>query len=317
VTTVVITGAAGFIGAALAARYRAAGAQVRGIDRAPGPGIVAGDTTDPAGWAEQLAGADLVVHTAAVVSFVAPWELAWRVNVLGTARVVQAAVAAGVPRLVHLSSVAVYGFDFPREVDETYPPRVLGLPYQDTKVASEAVVLAAHARGDIDATVVRPGDVYGPRSLPWVVKPLRLLRAGRAVLPGGGRGLFAPTYIDNLVDGIVRASGDPGRGEVFTLADGISVTTGEYFGRLAAIGGGRVRTAPAPAARLLARGLGSVERAIGRDSELSAATIDYLLRTGTYSIAKARRVLGHQPHVLLDEGMARTAQWLRAAGPPG
>jgi nucleoside-diphosphate-sugar epimerase len=312
---VVITGAAGFIGAALAARYRAEGAEVIGVDRTRGPGIRAGDILAPQTWADVLDGADLVIHTAAVVSFVAPLPHAWQVNVLGTRRVLAAAAAAGVPRFVHLSSVAVFGYRFPLEVDETFPPQVVGHSYQDTKIASEAVVLAAHAAGEIAATVVRPGDVYGPRSTPWVVKPLALLRSGRAVLPGGGRGLFAPTYVDNLVDGIVLAAGDAGRGQVVTLSDGITVTTGEYFERLAAIGGGRVRTAPAPVARTLARGTGSVERALGRDSELSAATVAYLLRTGSYSIGKARRVLGHDPQVGLEEGMARTARWLQDGSP--
>jgi hypothetical protein len=65
-----------------------------------------------------------------------------------------------VRRFVHFSSVAAYGFDFPDGVDETYPVHVNRDVYTDTKVNSEAVVLAAHAAGVIEVTVIRPGDVW-------------------------------------------------------------------------------------------------------------------------------------------------------------
>ena len=113
--TVLITGANGFIARALAARLRELGTAVRGVDlvASPADGIVAGSTVDPAPWAGQLAGVDAVIHTAAVVSNAAPLDAAWEVNVFGTQRVLRAAVAAGVPRFVHISSIAAYGFDFP------------------------------------------------------------------------------------------------------------------------------------------------------------------------------------------------------------
>ena len=132
-------------------------------------------------WADALAGVDTVVHTAAIVSTVAPIDKAWEVNVLGTRKVLDAAIAAGVGRFVHLSSVAAYGFDFPENVDETYPVRVSGglSSYTDTKVNSEQVVLAAHAAGEIECVVVRPCDVYGPGSV-WIREPLALVKSGSA-----------------------------------------------------------------------------------------------------------------------------------------
>ncbi|NED63793.1 NAD-dependent epimerase/dehydratase family protein, partial [Streptomyces sp. SID10244] len=73
----------------------------------------------------------------------------------------------GVGRFIHFSSVAAFGFEYPDNVDETYPVAVNGDVYTDTKVNSEAVVLAAHAAKEIDVTVIRPGDVWGPGSV-WV-----------------------------------------------------------------------------------------------------------------------------------------------------
>ena len=99
---VLITGSAGFIGRAVAEHLRDAGVAVIGVDRQTGSmpeGItaVAGDTTAPEAWAEHLDGVDVVIHTAAVVSNVAPLAQAWEVNVAGTARTLAAAQVPGTP----------------------------------------------------------------------------------------------------------------------------------------------------------------------------------------------------------------------------
>jgi nucleoside-diphosphate-sugar epimerase len=258
---------------------------------------------------------DTVIHTAAIVGMVAPYDLAWEVNVLGTRRVLEAAKAAGVRRFVHLSSVAAFGFEFPDRVEETYPCRVTGMStYHDTKVNSEAVVLAAHAAGEIEVTVIRPTDVYGPGSV-WVREPLALVRSGQMMLPDGGRGVFAVVYIDNLVDGIILAlSSEAAAGHIFTLGDAEAVTCGEYFGRLAAMAGGKVRTMPVWLATRLLGAVGAVQRRLGLSSELGAAMMLLLNRPGAYSIEKARTMLGYEPLVSFDEGMRRTEAWARSEG---
>ncbi|UGT93515.1 NAD-dependent epimerase/dehydratase family protein [Mycobacterium ostraviense] len=188
-----ITGANGFIGRAMAERFRALGAEVGGVDLAADPAgnVVAGDITRPEVWAASLAGVDTVIHTAALLGASFPLEQAWRVNVLGTSRVLRAAIDAGVRRFVHFSSVAAYGFDFPDDIDETYPVHVNGDVYTNTKVNSEAVVLAAHAAREIDVTVIRPGDVWGPGSV-WVRSPIAEMRKKTGFpLPNGGNGIFS------------------------------------------------------------------------------------------------------------------------------
>jgi nucleoside-diphosphate-sugar epimerase len=312
---VFITGANGFIGRALATRLREVGCQVGGVDLLgdPANGVVTGSTGNPAGWSSRLAGVDVVIHTAAIVSNAAPLDRAWEVNVLGTRRVLDAAAANGVQRFVHLSSVAAYGFEFPDGVDETYPVRVNGFSYTDTKVNSEAVVLAAHAAGEIECTIIRPVDVYGPGSNPWVVLPLQVIRKGQMLLPDGGNGIFSPVYIDNFVDGTLLAiSSDTAAGQIFILGDGYGVTCADYFGKLADMAGERVRTLPVRAAIPLANVMGFVQRRLGQASELNAATVLMLNRPGTYSIDKARHVLGFDPLVTYDDGMNRVEAWARA-----
>jgi len=311
---VLVTGAAGFIGRAVVARLREHGCEVVGVDSAPDPDpqVVRGSTVDPSGWEHLLDGVGAVVHTAAIVSNAASHAEAWQVNVLGTARVVEAMVRAGVPRLLHVSSVMAFGFDFPDGVDESYPCRVTGYSYPDTRVNSEAVALRAHVCGDVDVTIVRPGDVIGPRSV-WVEEPLRLAPRGLLLLPAGGTGLLSPIYLDNLVDGLLLALAHPrASGEIVTLTDGYVTTCLDYFGRVAALAGGRVRTLPSPLDVGLIHSAGVALRRLGRDSELSAASALMLSRTGGYSTAKARRLLGYAPQVGYEDAMSRIEDWVRA-----
>lgn len=315
---VFVTGALGFIGRAVAERYRAAGAEVRGVDLGAEPalGVVAGDTTIPGPWQRHAEGCDLVVHAAASVSFAGSERAFWPVNVMGTRHALDAAVRGGARRFVHLSSVTAFSFDFPDGVDETYPVRTNGTPYVDTKVAGEQVVLQAHAAGEIPCTIVRPGDVYGPGSRPWVIVPLQLIRAGRFVLPASGRGVFSPIYVDNLVDGLLSAAADPAAaGQVFTLTDGIGLETQRFFTHHCRwLGGGPPRTAPTFYALPLAAAAGRATRLLRGDGELNAHSVRYLSRHATYSIAKARRVLGFQPAVDLETGLERTREWCAEAG---
>ena len=310
---VFITGCLGFIGRRLAERFRAQGTEVRGVDvqADPGLGVVAGDVATPGAWQDHLGGCDLVVHTAAMVSFRSGEAPFWRVNALGTRNVLDAAERAGARRVVHLSSITVFGWDFEGRVDESHPVRANGVPYVDTKIASEQIVLQRHAAGALECTVVRPGDVYGPRSRPWTVIPVEQLKSRRILLPRMGRGVLSMVYVDDLVNGIAAASAADGAGGVFTLTDERPVEAREFFGHYARMLGRRgVPAAPTPVVRALARANGIVDRG----TEVTPAGVDYLARTGTYSAEKARRVLGWEPTVSLAEGMERNEAWLRAEG---
>ncbi|MDP9823927.1 nucleoside-diphosphate-sugar epimerase [Nocardioides massiliensis] len=314
---VLVTGAAGFLGRALTDRLRSLDVEVVGVDLVADParGIGAGDITRPGPWQDAFAGCDAVLHTAATVSMVAAYDDAWRVNVVGTRHALDAARVGGVARFVHFSSVAVFGTDYPDGVDESYPVRVSGRSsYADTKVGAEAVALAAHARGETAVTVVRPGDVYGPGSV-WIREPLALLRARRMLLPDGGRGMFAPVYVDDLVEGVLRAlTREQAVGEVITLGPSASVPCADYFGRLAGAIGRRVPTLPAAVALPAVTALGATLRRAGVRTEIGPASLDFLNRPGSYSIAKAGAVLDWQPRTDLDTGMAASLQWARGAG---
>ena len=315
---VFVTGANGFIGRALMDRFAALGSAVAGVDLSADPArdVVAGDVSLAGDWQQHARGSDLVVHTAAVVSNNAPAEMYRRVSVGSVRHVVNAAIAAGAQRLTHVSSIAAYGLDFATARDEASDISVLsGYPYCDAKAASEHAVLAAHAGGELACTVVRPGDVYGPGSRPWVLIPLEMMRKRQFLLPARGRGVFSPVYIDNLLDGIGAASlSDHGSGQIFNLTDGREVSCREFFGYHHRWLGRR--GSPLSLPTTVARPVGAVGGfvlggVLRQDTEINAGTMAMLNRRAGYSIEKAAAALGYAPAVSLPEGMARTERWLK------
>jgi nucleoside-diphosphate-sugar epimerase len=147
------------------------------------------------------------------------------------------------------------------------------------------------------ATVIRPGDVYGPGSQPWVVRPLEMMRRGLFVLPAPGDGLITPIYVDDLVDAIVRALREPrAAGRAYTVWDGQAVTAREFFGHHArSLGRGEVRVLPAPLLRLAARAIGA-----------GPAAVTFMSRRAVFPNTRAREELGWEPRFSLERGMAAT-----------
>ncbi len=314
---VAVTGAGGFIGGAACRRLVAEGAEVVGIEvdeaaaervRASGAEPVVADVTDRERLDAALADVDLVIHTAALVHEGRDMDGFVRVNVGGTANLLDAAEAAGAERVVHVSSVVVYGYHAPGEQDESAQLRTYGLPYIDTKVASDRL---ARRRG---AVVIRPGDVYGPGGPQWILRPAELARAGRQFLPAGG-GTMLPAYVDDLVDALLAGfeRGEPG--EAYTVWDGKPVSFEEHFRRIAEmVGGEPPRRLPRPALAAAASAIEALARLRGRPPEFSPAAITYVERRGTVSNRRAREELGWSPRVSYGEGMRRTAEWLSHSG---
>ena len=175
--TAAVTGAGGFIGNAICRRLAAEGASVRGLDVNPaaasrvtatGAAFVEADITDREALGAALDQASLVVHTAAQVRDWGSMDEFVRVNVAGTANVLDAGAEAGADRVVHISSVVVYGYESRSEQDERAHRRTHGVPYIDTKSASDRLA----CRGG--ALVIRPGDVYGPGTVPWTLRHLQI-----------------------------------------------------------------------------------------------------------------------------------------------
>jgi nucleoside-diphosphate-sugar epimerase len=289
--TAIVTGARGFVGAAVLRRLRADGHRVIGIDL---PAVI-GRRHDFVGWRahdltaplppDALAGVELVIHAAALAGVQPSWERPgdyWRTNVVATELLRAACEQAGSARVIHLSSISVYGQG--EALVEQTEARPLS-PYGVSKLAGEAAW-----RGYSNTTIVRLSNVYGPGQRPDMAYAtfIRAALSGRHVeLRDGGRQLRTPTYIDDCVDGIVAAASAAARAAVYNLAGPQHVKLAEVHRLLERLLGRAIPTVRAP-------------RAPGDP------------RVATVSSVRAARELGYQPRVWLAEGLARQLQAARA-----
>ena len=314
---VLITGANGFIGNMLMAHYRARGIPVVGVDLSGnGLDISQGDIGQPETISQLLQDCDVVVHTAALVSNSIADADMWRVNVLATRNLVAAAEKYKVRRFVQISSIVAYGNSAEGELDEEQPVHADGGSYVLTKLASEHSVLAATANSAMELVIIRPGDVYGPGSRPWVILPIEAINKGQFMLPAKGEGFFRPIFIDDLICGIALAvSTKEAAGEIFNLSCEGYMTTAEFFSHhyqwMNKRGPLKVSTGlamfAASAATKLAQMTGGV-------NEASTATVAQLCTKSWFSIAKAERLLGWKPEVTFEDGIQRSKQWAQAQG---
>jgi nucleoside-diphosphate-sugar epimerase len=315
---VFITGATGFIGSALALRLSQNGARVAGLARNPakaafleraGVDVIQGDVTDLARMRRVIAGAEVVFHLAAAAGF-RKASVIDEVNVRGTGNVLGAARAAGVARFVHVSTMSVYGYDRQGAVDEEVALRPTGDPYGDTKAVGERLAL----KSGLPVTVVRPAQVYGPRSAPWTLRMLALTR-WFVPLVGDGSGACHPIYIDDLIDLLVLAGSHPeAPGQIFNGSPDPPSSWRDFLGAYGRMHGHQ-RFLRIPR-WLLAAPLAALDPALrltGRRVPLRNM-LRFMTGQVTFVNRKARELLGWEPRVSLEKGMRRTEAWLRAEG---
>ena len=314
VNKVLITGANGFIGNTLMRYYKQQGTAVIGVDlHGNGDDIIQGDIANPETISHLLEQCDVIVHTAALVSNAMKDSDMWRVNVLATRNLIAAAKQHKVRRFVQISSIVAYGNTAQGELDEDYPVHADGGSYVLTKLASEHAVLAAQASGGIEVVILRPGDVYGPGSRPWIIAPLEAIAKNQFMLPAKGEGFFRPVYVDDLIRGIDLAVRHPAAaGEIFNLSCEGYITTKEYFAShyqwLGKKGPMLVSTKVALAVSAIAS---KVADLMGNLNEASPATVAQLATKSWFSIKKAERILGWKPEISFEEGIKRSHQWAK------
>ena len=314
---VLITGANGFIGGTLMRYYQNQGQDVMGVDLVGnGADILEGDISQPDTISNLLQECDVIIHTAALVSNAMQDSDMWRVNVLATRNLINAAKEHKVRRFVQISSVVAYGNSAEGELDENQPVHADGGSYVLTKLASEHVVLSEQANDDIEIVILRPGDAYGPGSRPWIITPLEAIAKNQFMLPEKGEGFFRPIYIDDLVRGIAMATSHPdAAGEIFNLSCEGYMLTKDYFAPhyewLQKKGPMLVSTKLALRISSIASTMANL---MGNLNEASPSTVMQLSTKSWFSIKKAEHILGWRPEVSFEEGMKTTHEWAREQG---
>ncbi|HEX4930779.1 MAG TPA: NAD-dependent epimerase/dehydratase family protein [Gaiellaceae bacterium] len=324
-TVSLVTGGSGFVGNRLARALVERGDRVRALVRDPagsadlsaiGVELVQGDMTDEESLRRAVEGVDRVFHTAGLVGDWLDRRQAVEVNVEGTRRLLAAAVAAGVTRVVHVSSLSVLGTKHHHGTDES-GAYVYGDPYTDTKIDSEQVALEFGAGGGIEVAVIRPGFVYGPGDNHILLPLVQRLRSGRFAFIGDGGKEMNTVYIDDVVRVALLADTTPGAaGQAYNITDGRNTTIREFVTFVAEYLDVPVPTkhVPAPIARVAAAVMESVARAVGAKSPppLNRSRLRFLYYNQRYSIEKARRVLGYEPQVGYREGLPPALDWIQA-----
>ena len=250
---------------------------------------------------------DYGFHLAARVGDWGPASSYQAINVEGTRNVLDALIANGAKRAVHLSSIAALGHAPRALADETDPPIDSHDAYSQSKADSERLARRMQADG-APIVVIRPGDVYGVGSVPWVLRPTELLRSKRLFLVDGGKGIMAPVHVDNLLDGFsLVLAREEALGQVYQILDGDGgIPFGEYFTELA-----RALELPTPKLSLpkwAALSVGALSEAWATmtrtDPQITRTAVQFVCRSGGYSAAKARAELGYRPRRTLPEGLS-------------
>ena len=320
--SVAVTGGSGFTGGALVKHLLSEGYKVRAIYRDPakvapaeGLTVIPGDINDKAALAKLVEGCDTVFHIAAMYrSDGLPAEY-MQVNYQGTLDVLDAAKTAGVRRFVVTSTIGVHGSVKETPSDENAPFVPMDV-YQESKLKAELAARAEGEKGEIEVVVIRPCGIYGPGDM-RMFKIFSMLQKNIFMFVGNGRPNFHPVYIDNLVQGLMLGMTVPeAKGEVFIIGDADYIPLRDYVATAAKTINARPPWLKLPYGfmKFVALMFEITFKPFGISPPLYRRRLGFYSSNRAFSIEKARRVLGYQPKVALEEGFRHTVDWYYEQG---
>ncbi len=255
---------------------------------------------------------DAVIHTAARASDWGNYENFYQTNVRGTLNLMEAAVKSGVRRFIHLSSTVVYGFTGHINIDERHERRPFKNNYCITKTMAEEKLF--QYCDNIELFVLRPSNVFGPQDTTSTLPFLQAIDRGLSGFPRGGRALTSPCFVQNLVHAVsLCMETEKGIGEAFNISDGHDIQWREFLGMMARELGSRPPSVSVPATPLyglsllldaLFRLFHSSKPPLVTPYRIAQVTKDY-----SFSIDRAKKVLGYRPLFTTEEGLKRCVQW--------
>jgi nucleoside-diphosphate-sugar epimerase len=326
-----VTGGGGFLGGGIARRLVENGVEVRTLQRGTydrlarlGVEQICGDIAETKTVDRAVEDCEVVFHVAARVEMWGAFDPFYRTNVVGTENVLTAMRKGGVSKLVYTSSPSVvHGREDLEGVDESAPyPEHFDAAYPQTKAMAEMAVLAANGP-DLATVALRPHLIWGPEDTNLVQQLVERARVGQLRFVGGGQNLVDTVYIDNAVDAHLLAAD--------ALAPGSTCAGKAYFisngdpWPLRKIANGILGAAGLPAEnRSISLGVavaaGKVFEAVhgvfptGGGPRMTPFIARNLATAHWYDISAARRDLGYEPAVSIEEGLRRLSEWFRAGG---
>jgi nucleoside-diphosphate-sugar epimerase len=333
VSEILITGGNGFVGRHLVRALRVRGDAVRvlalpGEDTAEleqrGVVVYRGDVRRLETLGAPMAGADCVVHLAAMMDVWRPLRDYQAVNVSGTANVCRAALDAGVERLVHMSSSSVYGIGLGRPVDESSPLSPFRDPYPITKAAADTVVQRMIAEERLPAVILRPDQIFGAGDHVHFGRIADRLQAGRSIIVGMGGNALPLVHVSDVVHALLlvverrRAVGN-----AYNITTAQPLTQYEMLQTVAGAIGVRPPRIHVPYRALYAAGCLAerlaAHRGLAARPAITRLGVAFFGTDNRFSIDKARREIGYRPELTVEAGLRLTAEWYqreqRARGP--
>ena len=321
---ILVTGGTGFTGKALVRRLLDDGHQVVALDykeglkteelRQWGAEVVIGTVTDRECVKRCMQGVEIVQHLAAAFRELNVPESHYdHVNVDGTRICLEEAHAAGVKKFIYCSTCGIHGNvkDPPTDEDHNIAPADY---YQSTKYKAEPVCLDFMKQTGMPVTILRPSANNGPGDPERCQMIFRRVARGRFPMFGSGKTLYHPVYIDNLVDAFVLAMDlNKGNGEAYLIADEEYVSIKDLVQRIGRALDVDVKIKHYPIWPVIIAGhvCEKVCTPLRITPPIFPRRVDWYRQNRAFNINKAKRDLGYNPKVGLDEGLRRTGEWYR------
>lgn len=321
-TRVLVTGATGFTGGALAQKLSQQGKDVVALVRetsnvsalkAIGATLVYGDISDCEAVSNAANGVDVIYHIAAVYRTAGhPDHYYESVNIGGVKNVIAAAREHNVGRTVHCSTIGVHGDieQIPSNEESPFNP---GDIYQRTKLDGEEIFAKAMSQG-LKGCIFRPGAIYGPGDM-RLLKMFKQIKRGFFPLFGGGKNLYHLSYIDDLTDGIILCAEHPNAlGERFILCSNEYGTLKALAATIAEQLKVKAPKFAPPIAPLMwaAKVCEAVCKPLGIDPPLHTRRVEFFVKSRAFDNSKARDLIGYEPKVSTAEGVRKTIEWYQA-----
>ena len=326
---ILVTGGNGFVGRHVVSALQDRGDNVRVLAlpsedtsslEERGIAVHRGDIRHRETLTAPMSGVDAVLHLAAMMDVWRPMEQYHAVNVAGTENVCRAALAAGVRRLVHMSSSSVYGVALGRPADERFPLTPFPDPYPITKALGDIAVQRMIVEDRLPAVIVRPDQIFGPGDRLHFGRLADRLRAGRGVIVGSGHNALPFVYVTDVVQGLLLAlDHEDAVGQAYNIANDRPLTQKQLLHTIARELGAKPPRLHLPYRALYAAGYAAERLATLTPSwhrpPITRLGVAFFGTDNRYAIDKARRELGYTPRVAVRQGVRLAAAWYRQRDP--